>query len=231
MKGVSKILVTFPTEGEARPFLTKLGYRAGQWEGIVNLGTQTLEISIAITGIGMVATAYQLGRILNTRQWDWAFQGGIAGTFDPQIAIGTVGQIREDCFPELGASSPEGFLDLSKLGFPSLHAGGKDFFNVLQNPHPAFSGFPQWKGVTVNTVSGTADQILFLEQNWSPVVESMETAAFFHACLASEVSFTAIRAISNRVEPRDTSKWQIGVAVEALANGLIEALSQIAHEN
>jgi futalosine hydrolase len=231
MQGAVKIIVTFPTEGESRPFLERLGWELNQRKGTVFLVNTSVHISIAITGVGMVSTAFQLGRLLSSDAWDWAIQAGIAGTFDSQIALGSVGQIADECFPELGAEWEEGVLDMEKLGFATLEIGGKKYFNQFHNPYPRVSGYPVWTGITVNTVSGTSETIQQLQQKWSPTVESMETAAFFHSCLAAGVPFLAMRAVSNRVEPRNTANWQIKLAIEALADGLMDAISQLTNEN
>ena len=60
-------------------------------------------------------------------------------------------------------------------------------------------------------------------------VESMEGAAFFYACLQQQIPFLEVRSISNYVEKRDRSKWDISGAVNALnftLIGMVEALAE-----
>jgi len=54
----------------------------------------------------------------------------------------------------------------------------------------------------------------------------MEGAAFFYACLLSGVPFHEVRSISNFVEERDKSKWDIPLALANLNNVLFEILKE-----
>jgi futalosine hydrolase len=59
-----------------------------------------------------------------------------------------------------------------------------------------------------------------LQSRFSPDIETMESAAFFYVCLQEKIPFLALRAISNKVEPRDKSKWNIPLAMQNLSNVL-----------
>ena len=78
------------------------------------------EIQLLHTGIGMVNTAYQLGRFLAHNTPKRAIHFGIAGSYDPQFALGQVVEVVEDVFAELGADSPEGWLGLEQSGQEDL---------------------------------------------------------------------------------------------------------------
>jgi futalosine hydrolase len=81
-------------------------------------------------------------------------------------------------------------------------------------------------GVSVNTTSGNQEMINSLrERYFSTDIESMEGAAFFFVCLKEGIPFVQIRAISNYVEPRDKSKWDIPLAIKNLNDWLIDWLS------
>ena len=54
----------------------------------------------------------------------------------------------------------------------------------------------------------------------------MEGAAFFYACLLGGVRFHQIRSISNFVEERDRSKWDIPLALANLNKTLFEILKE-----
>ncbi|TAE50678.1 MAG: futalosine hydrolase [Bacteroidetes bacterium] len=187
--------------------------RAGAWE-----------IDLLITGVGMVNTAFTLGRYLAAQRPDLAINVGIAGTFDREMALGTVVEVVSDFFPELGAESPEGFLDMEALGFPVLETVTQRWPGGLNNPSPSLLEIPKVSGATVNTVHGVPESISALLARCRPQVETMEGAAFFHAMLASGVPFLAFRGISNYVEPRNRAAWQIGPALRQVQELLCEAL-------
>ena len=76
-----------------------------------------MKTDILITGVGMVATAFALGRHLANNDYDLAINLGIAGSFDRNIALGEVLEITQDTFAELGAENDNEFLPIDQLGF------------------------------------------------------------------------------------------------------------------
>jgi futalosine hydrolase len=177
-----------------------------------------VELNLLHTGIGMVNTAWHLGRTFMKIRPDLAIQFGIAGAFAAGPEVLEVVEVNQDCFAELGAESPEGFLSLEKLGFSNFVLDNQPFFNTLAQPLPPLEGLRQCRGVTVNRISGTTAGIEELEQIWAPEVETMEGAAFFQACLLERIPFRALRAVSNRVEPRNRAGWRLKEAVELVQN-------------
>ena len=72
-------------------------------------------VDFLITGVGMIATAYALGKHLQNNSYDLLINAGIAGCFDKSIKIGAVFQITEDCFSELGAEDGNNFISIDEL--------------------------------------------------------------------------------------------------------------------
>jgi len=54
----------------------------------------------------------------------------------------------------------------------------------------------------------------------------MEGAAFHYACLKEKVPYAEIRSISNYVEKRDRSKWNIPLAIKNLNDFFIVLLNE-----
>jgi futalosine hydrolase len=50
----------------------------------------------------------------------------------------------------------------------------------------------------------------------------MEGATFFYICAWENIPFLAVRAISNRVETRNLSNWNIKIALDNLSEKLKE---------
>ncbi len=176
------------------------------------------DISLLITGVGMVATAYNLTKELVKDQYDMVLQVGVGGAFSNSIAIGDVVVVERDRFADFGAEDNGKYIDIFNLGL--LQANEKPFTNRwLEVPATewfAEFGLKKVNGVTVNTVSGTVATIGRIIDSCNPDVESMEGAAMHYVCLLEGVQFVQIRAISNYVEPRDKSKWQMGKAIKNL---------------
>jgi futalosine hydrolase len=53
-----------------------------------------------------------------------------------------------------------------------------------------------------------------------PDIESMEGAAFFASCMVHRVPCLQLRAVSNRVEPRNREAWNIPLALNRLQESL-----------
>jgi futalosine hydrolase len=218
------ILVVAATIFEIRPFLDKLLYVSGNNDCLSHYQHHSLRVDVLIPGVGMVPTAYHLGRQLALQRYDLAINAGIAGSFNKSISPGTVVQVVEDCVPELGAEDGDNFLSVFDLGLadPDSHPykGGR-----LVND-PAGSGEPcdnevtrklrKVKAITSNSVRGNIGSIARIRRITEADLESMEGAAFFFSCLCEKVPCIQIRSISNFIEQRDKSKWNLDLALKNL---------------
>ena len=212
-----KILLVAATPPETAQIREQLGIEMKQ----AHMGSARFDpyyVEVLHTGIGMVNTAFQLGKYFSQHKPDLAINLGIAGSFSRDFALGEVLEIVEDQFSELGAEDGENFLDLEAMGFPLFEKGGKKHYNSLLNPHVSPFDLKKVSGITINTVHGHEASISKLLKRSEAVLESMEGAAFFQACLQEEVKFYAIRSISNYVERRDRSKWNIPLALSTVQN-------------
>lgn len=216
-----KILLVAATPPETAQIREQLGIEMKQ----THLGSARFDpyhIEVLHTGIGMVNTAFQLGKYFSQQKPDLAINLGIAGSFSRDFALGEVVEVVEDQFSELGAEDGDEFLDLEAMGFPLFEKAGKKHYNSLLNPHISPFKLKKVSGITINTVHGNESSIAKLFKRTEAVVESMEGAAFFQACLQEEVKFYAIRSISNYVERRDRSKWNIPLALSTVQNLLFQ---------
>lgn len=216
-----KVLITAATLPEIKPLV--------DWLEDQGAGNGT-EIKVLITGIGMFSTAYQLGRHLAADRPDLAIQAGIAGAFRKDWAIGDTVLVKQEVLGDLGAEDNGMHRDLFEIGLwpydmpPFTH---HHLINTLDLLPAAALQLPQGSGVTVNTVSGSAATISRLEQKYQPDLESMEGAAFHYCCLREDIPFLQLRTISNYVEVRDKSKWNIPLAINNLNNTLRSLLQEL----
>lgn len=186
-------------------------------------GTAT-NISVLITGVGMVATAYSLAKELAKNQYDLLVNVGIAGAFRKDIRLGTVVRINEDIFCELGAEDGEHFSTLHDLGFGEVHYHEK--LGKLNNL-PFLKGLPIVKGITVNKVHGNEISIQKIIELFSPDTESMEGASVFYVAKHENIPAIQIRSISNLVEKRNKNNWNIPLAIKNLNDWLMEFITAI----
>lgn len=217
-----KILLVAATDSEIEPLVR----RFVNPENSKELLFANAAADVLITGVGMVATAYALGRQLALNEYDLAVNAGIAGSFDFNLKMGQVVRISEDVFAEQGAEDGEAFLSLNELGFGPVSQVPFPFLRNSFNPLPinieCMEKLENVKAITVNKVHGHELTIAKTLARFKAQVESMEGAAFFYACNQSKTPCIQVRAISNYVEPRDKEKWQIRPAVTNLNNFLTD---------
>lgn len=216
------ILIVSATQFEVKPLLDYLQIPSTA-PGIYKAGKPVKghDIQVVITGIGMVNTAYAMGRH-GTAAYDMVINAGVCGAFDKSVLPGTLVHITEDVLSEMGAEDGDGFLTYDQMGLP----GEYRFSGQLKESFPAIASLKQVKGITVNTVHGNERSIEWIKQLYNPDVESMEGAAFYAACHGMR-NVAQIRSVSNHVEKRDKSKWQMPLAIKNLNDFLIELITNL----
>jgi futalosine hydrolase len=224
-----KILIVAATRFEVRPLADKFAYVQKEDESLAHYQYRNDKVDILITGMGMTPTAYYLGMQLPASNYDLVINAGICGSYSDALPIGTVINVTEECFCELGAENNDQLISLFDLGLmdpdePPYRSG-----KLLNNSTPKGSvlrGLRRVRGITSNTIHGHPETIRRIREQFNPDVESMEGAAFFFSCLTSGVPFHQIRAISNFVEERDKSKWDIPLALANLNSTLFDAIKE-----
>lgn len=217
------ILIVSATQFEVKPLLDFLEIEHPIL-GLNNakMKTERKSIQVLITGVGMVNTAFMMGRYI-TGLYDLVINVGICGAFDKEIELGQLVHITEDVLSELGAEDGDIFLTYDKLNLP----GEFVFHNTINKPYTLINSLKKVKGITVNTVHGNETSIAKVKKIYNPDVESMEGAAFYASCIRVGGDCTQVRAISNYVEKRDKSKWQMSLAIKNLNNFMIDLLKEL----
>jgi futalosine hydrolase len=218
------ILIIAATSKEIEPFMLHLGKGAQKTaENRFQLGHH--HISILITGVGMMETAYNLTKNINKQETDLALQLGIAGSYDRELQPGEVVFIKEEKLGDLGAEDHYNFLDVYDLGLADSDkppfARGRLLNNSFTTSLKAVSS------LSVNKTTGTAFTAEERIKKYGCQLENMEGAAFHYVCLKENIPFAQVRSISNYAEARDKTKWQIKEAVINLNNWLIDFLNNL----
>jgi futalosine hydrolase len=172
-----KILIVSATQFEVKPLLDFLGI-AIPTIGMnnANIDFEDKDIQVLITGIGMVNTAFMVGRY-SLNHYDLVINVGVCGAFDRKLELGTVVHVTSDILSEMGAEDGEEFLTYDQLNLPGEHVFSENY--TISNTF--IDSLKKVKGITVNTVHGNELSIEKVEQLYHPDVESMEGAAFFAA--------------------------------------------------
>lgn len=215
-----KILIVAATEIEVEPLHKALKTSFPQF-----LNSAAPEF--LITGIGMVATAYALGKELASDKYGLILNAGIAGSYNRNINIGDVVNVMSDTIYEMGAEDGNNFIPFHKLGIEKLSETNMNDNIIINKTHienETITKLLKVNGITVNTIHGNEESIKKIIQNYNPEIETMEGAAFMFACTHANLPYCQIRSISNYVEKRNTNNWNIKLAIENLNKTLMEII-------
>lgn len=224
-----KLLIISATSIEIKPLITGLGKGRVLQHHVTRYRYNQYDIDILITGVGMVPTAVFTSIVLGKYKYDAVFNVGICGSFNLDIPLGTVLNITSDCLPETGAEDGEHFLsliDLKLLDQDEFPFSGGKLINDSVFDSNLINGLLIATGVTVNTVHGNALNIEAFLKRAHVDVESMEGAAFMFSCKLHKNRHMQIRSVSNYIEDRDVSKWDIQLAVQNLNQFIFELLNE-----
>jgi futalosine hydrolase len=162
-------------------------------------------LTLLETGVGPVNAAFALTRLLAGGLPRAVIVCGVGGAYPgSSLEPGDVACATTETYGDLGAESPEGFLDMTALGFP-IGPLTLDLFPC--QTRVAF--------VTCATCTGTDARAAELVRRTGGAVESMEGAAIVHVARKMGVPVGEIRGISNIAGRRDRASWRLD---EAAAN-------------
>lgn len=217
-KKSKSILLVFPTPLEKQAIITN------EFQSYIS-ESSVLKITSLVTGAGTPATILNLSIHLHSNSYDVIIQSGLCGIYHVTLPLGSVVNVESDYFGDLGIEDHEHFIPLHQTSF------GKD------EPHAYWANsyysnlctriFPKVSGVTVNKSHGNKTSIdHFLQYNTADI-ESMEGAAFFKTCQAFDQKAVQLRAVSNRVESRNTDQWKTKESFQALSKALMQFFEEI----
>jgi futalosine hydrolase len=145
---------------------------------------------------------------------------GVGGAYPgSQLTPGSVVCAESESYGDLGASSPDGFLDMKALGFAVIDAAAPLYNRLPLDLFPVAQRAPF---VTCSTCSGTDAEARLLVDRTGGAVESMEGAAIVHVARLMNVPVGEVRGISNAVGNRDRGAWRLHDAAAAARAALIE---------
>ena len=183
------------------------------------------DLLLVRTGIGKVSAACAATLVLERFAPRLLVNTGCAGACAGSgLELGDLAIASEECFPEDGVETPLGWRGLDLIGIPVLERAGQRLFNRLPLDGRLAAqalawargnGFAAQLGPfhTVSACSGTAARGNELLQRLPGICENMEGGAVAQVALAYDTDYLEVRGISNFVEDRDLSRWDLRRAV------------------
>lgn len=181
-------------------------------------------VAIVTMGVGPVNAAHAVTLAITRSRPKAVVVCGIGGAYPGSgLAIGDVACAESECYGDLGATSPAGFLDMQALGFPIV-AGPPPIYNEL--PLQVFPASTRVRFVTMSTCTGTDAAARAIAARTGGAVENMEGAAVAHVAAMHGIPAGELRGISNMVTDRDTGAWRITEAATAAQEALLSWIAQ-----
>lgn len=213
------ILIVAATNFEIATITKNVSIKQGEVVPIRN--TKGLDLFVLVTGIGAAPTAYHLGKALERNNIRLVVNLGIAGAYTKDLTIGDVTIVTHDLFADYGIDDNGQFKTLSQQSLIKLNSFPYTdgwLFNSTDSSIVKIdaSQLKRVKAITVSTATGSTPLIDKWRKLYNPDIETMEGAAIFYSCLQAKIPFVCLRAISNRVEPRNKDAWNMPLAISNL---------------
>ncbi len=196
-------------------------------------------VTLCVTGMGKINAASAVTALLEEGPPALLINTGCAGSYaGTGLAVGDLAVAGVEVLADEGVLTPDGWRALDFIGIPSFQRGGSSLFNEFplsmryaeKAVHLAVAlGLHVRRGkfLTVSTCSGTAARGAELLRLFGGVCENMEGAAVAQVALMYGVDCLEVRGISNMVEDRDLSIWDIPRAVEQVQRFLIKYIEAL----
>ncbi|HNP22687.1 MAG TPA: futalosine hydrolase [Panacibacter sp.] len=180
-------------------------------------------------GVGLLANAVSLLKLVYEEKPDLIIQVGIAGCFDQSVALGKVFAVKEEALGDHGVEEDGKWRDIFDL---KLEKPGYPPFEKKRLPNHFLEKYnllklPEVNAVTVNEISTRPERIQQLSKKYEPVLESMEGAALHYVCREMNIPFLQIRAASNYIGERDKEKWQMKEAIGCLNETILRYVDEL----
>ena len=197
------------------------------------------KITLAHSGIGKAAAAATAVSLLTNCRPEALLLFGCGGAYlGAELTLGDLALASGEIFGDEGVATPEGFRDLAETKLP-MRRTPEPFYNnwpvdnalhdwakPLLQAHATDNKIKLRSGpfVTVSTCTGSTVVATEIEQRTKGLCENMEGAAVALACQQLSTPLLEIRGISNLVEDRDTSRWDLPAGMVAAHQAVLELL-------
>ncbi len=196
-------------------------------------------IILAETGMGKVNAALGATSLVCEFNPDLIVNTGCAGAYrESGLSVGDLAMACVEIYGDEGVQTLSGWRSLDFIGIPLVEIDGMRYFNeiplssspaekALRFAEKLGTGLTKGRFVTVSTCSGSSARGAELAAQFNAICENMEGAAVAHVALRCGVDCLEIRGVSNMVEDRDLSRWDIRKAAENAQRFLLEFLDSL----
>ncbi len=217
-----RVIITAATVAEWMPSFLEMDH-------LYTGESRRLKIQFHQSGVGMLASAVSITKMVLEDKPDLIIQAGIAGCFDQSAALGKVVMIKDEALADMGVEEDGKWKDIFDL---KLEKSSYHPFERRKLPNPWLAKYnllklPEVNGITINEISTDKERIQQLIKKYDPFIESMEGAALHYVCREAGIPFVQIRAISNYIGERNKTNWKIKEAIDNLNQALLKYVDRL----
>ncbi|MFG0265748.1 MAG: futalosine hydrolase [Rhodopirellula sp. JB055] len=225
MADAERTLLLVPTVGERSKLL----------EHLDSLAQPNRNWLCELCGFGLVAAAAATMRSIQIHRPDRVLLAGIAGGLSDSAAVGSAHWFQSVICDGIGVGEGDALLSASSLGWQQWpgtdEKSAEPIGDQLNLVSPAQGNRPSSPAKTlVSVCAASSDAAMAIRRRrlgGSPpadavIAEDMEAFGVALACQMSSTPCMVVRGISNIAGDRDHSKWQIDLAIQAVAKRLAE---------
>ncbi len=211
-----KVVITAATTGEWMPSFLDIN-------PLYTEDSQRIKVIFHQTGVGILATAVSLMKLIYEEKPDLIIQIGIAGCFNTAIPLGKVMVVADETIADMGVAEDGKWKDIFEL---KLEKSSYPPYEKRRLPNHHISklnllNLPAVSAVTVNEITTQQDRIAHIIKKYDPLLESMEGGALHYVCRLMNTPFIQLRAISNYVGERNKTNWKIKEAIENINHSVL----------
>ena len=203
-----EILIVSSSFPEIQPLVSEMELVSNLETNYARFRFQERELDVLVAGVGTGMVACRVTRALKEKRYDKVLNVGYCASFRSNPMVGTVVNVLDDQFGDVGMEDANGFTSSFEMGVVS----DNEFpFNggVLENnesiPH-CLANLPRVAGVTLNTLIGWSGRIQEVFDYFEADVVSQDGAAVSYACLWEKVPCFQIRVVHSMLGYSDQSK-------------------------
>jgi futalosine hydrolase len=198
------------------------------------------EVLLCVGGMGKVNAAHAATLMIAEFAPEALVLFGIGGAYPSSgAAIGDVALAHQEIAGDEGVLTHDGFMDTEHIGIPLIKTASSVIYTTYPASEPllkrslrrlittAESGSGKvhfGPFVTLSTCTGTSARARELEERYHGLCENMEGAAVAQVATLHGVPWLEVRGISNIVEDRDLSKWDIPRAAGSAQRAVVSIL-------
>jgi futalosine hydrolase len=184
------------------------------------------KVVTAVVGIGKANSAGGVTALVLRHAPRIVIITGCAGAYpESGLETGQLALAASEVFGDEGVLTCEGWKGLEEIGISVLERKGTRYFNeiplsfslaeqAIQLASALDLPLRRGRFITVSTCSGTSSRGRELFRLFGGLCENMEGAAAALVAMQYGIDCLEVRGISNLVEDRDLSRWNIQLAVE-----------------